>query len=112
MVCLNPLSRYEQTEVLADHFAATTKFDTGPVRNTVVTGAEISRETVSIDTYYPANSEATGINTFAQGAVGPVSVLDPPNYLSLRHHPAPNRKSEQDRGRHPEPLCARNRQLP
>ena len=30
---------------LADQSAATIKFDTGPVRNTVVTGIEISRET-------------------------------------------------------------------
>ena len=33
------------TNVLADQASATIKFDTGPVRNTVVTGAEISRET-------------------------------------------------------------------
>ena len=37
---------------------ATIKFDTGPVRNTLVTGAEISRETVSIDSYNGLTSEA------------------------------------------------------
>ena len=40
LVCLNPQSRYQVTDVLADQSAATMKFDTGPVRNTVVTGAE------------------------------------------------------------------------
>ena len=38
MVCLNPQSRYQVTDVLADQTVATIKFDTGPVRNTVVTG--------------------------------------------------------------------------
>ena len=41
MVCLNPLSRYQVTDVLADQSFATIKFDTGPVRNTLVAGAEI-----------------------------------------------------------------------
>ena len=52
-----------------------------------MTGAEISREAVSIDTYTGLNSEAIGAGAFANGSVGPVSVLDPPNYLPLRHDP-------------------------
>jgi len=83
MVCLNPLSRYQVTDVLADQSFATIKFDTGPVRNTLVTGAEISRETVSIDSYNGLNSEAVGAGAFASGTVGPVSVLNPPNSLTF-----------------------------
>ena len=83
MVCLNPLSRYQVTDVLADQTFATFKFDTGPVRNTVVTGTEFSRETVSIDSYNGLNSEAVGTGAFANGSIGPVSVLNPPNFLTF-----------------------------
>jgi catecholate siderophore receptor len=82
-VCLNPLSRYQVTDVVADQSAAQTKFFTGPVEHTVVTGAEFSRERVSIDSYTGLNSEAVGAGAFANGAVGPVSVLDPPNDLAF-----------------------------
>jgi catecholate siderophore receptor len=85
-VCLNPQSRYQVTTVLADQSAATIKFDTGPVQHTVVTGAEISQERVSIDTYAGLDSEGTGIG-FANGAVGPVSVLSPPNNLAFSSTP-------------------------
>ena len=81
LVCLNPLSRYQTTDVTADQTAATIKFDTGPVTNTVVSGVEFSRERVSIDTYNGLNSEAIGAGAFASGTVGPVSVLGPPNGL-------------------------------
>jgi catecholate siderophore receptor len=81
MVCLNPLSRYQVTTVVADQTIAQYKFITGPVRNTLVTGTEFSREGVSIDTYNGLNSEALGSGSFANGSVGPVSVLYPPNYL-------------------------------
>jgi catecholate siderophore receptor len=83
MVCLNPQSRYQVTNVLADQSFATIKFDTGPVRNTLVTGAEISRETVSLDSYTGLNSEALGAGAFASGTVGPVSVLNPPNFATF-----------------------------
>jgi catecholate siderophore receptor len=79
-VCLNPLSRYQVTTVLADQSAATIKFDTGPVQHTVVTGAEVSQEKTSIDSYSGLTSEAVG-TPFAGSSVGPVSVLDPPNDL-------------------------------
>jgi catecholate siderophore receptor len=87
MVCLNPVSRYQVTDVLADQSAATIKFATGPVMNTVVTGAEVSRETVSIDSYNGLNSEAVGAGAFASGTVGPVSVLNPPNNLPFGNTP-------------------------
>jgi catecholate siderophore receptor len=83
MVCLNPQSRFQVTNVLADQSFGTIKFDTGPVRNTVVTGAEIARETVSLDSYTGLNSEAIGAGAFASGTVGPVSVLSPPNFLTF-----------------------------
>jgi catecholate siderophore receptor len=81
-VCLNPQSRYQVTTVLADQSAATIKFDTGPVRHTVVTGAEISQERISLDTYGGLTSEgAQGM--FANGSVGPVSVTNPPSFDSF-----------------------------
>jgi catecholate siderophore receptor len=83
LVCLNPLSRYQVTNVLADQSAATIKFGTGPVVSTVVTGAEFSHEVVSIDTYNGLNSEAIGSGAFANGSVGPVSVLNLPNSLAF-----------------------------
>ena len=83
LVCLNPQSRYQTTDVTADQSAATIKFDTGPVRNTVVSGVELSRERVSIDTYNGLNSEALGVGAFSSGTVGPVSVLSPPNGLAF-----------------------------
>jgi catecholate siderophore receptor len=83
LVCLNPLSRYQVTDVLADQSAATIKFDTGPVRHTVVAGIEGSQEDVGIDTYNGLNSEALGAGAFANGSVGPISVLSPPNYLAF-----------------------------
>ncbi len=83
LVCLNPLSRYQVTNVLADQSFATIKFDSGPVRHTIVTGTEISHEGVSIDTYNGLTSEAVGAGAFASGTVGPVSVLNPPNSLNF-----------------------------
>jgi catecholate siderophore receptor len=83
LVCLNPQSRYQVTNVLADQSFGTIKFDTGPVRNTVITGAEISREVVSLDSYTGLNSEAVGPGSFASGTVGPVSALNPPNFLTF-----------------------------
>ena len=51
LVCLNPQSRYQVTDVLADQTAR--RSSSTPVRSAtrVVTGIEISRENVSIDTY-------------------------------------------------------------
>ena len=49
--------------------------------NTLVTGAEISGEKVSIDSYNGLTSEAVGAGAFANGSIGPVSALNPPNFL-------------------------------
>jgi outer membrane receptor for monomeric catechols len=81
IVCLNPQSRFQVTNVVADEGLATTRFDTGPVRNTLVTGATISHEQVNIDSYSGMTSEVVGAGAFANGTVGPVSVLNPPNSL-------------------------------
>jgi catecholate siderophore receptor len=81
VVCLNPQSRFQTTDVLDDQALTTLKFNTGPVLNTLVSGAEISRETVSIDSYSGLTSETLGPVAFANGTVGPVSVLNPPNFL-------------------------------
>ena len=86
--CLNAQSRYQVTNVVADQQSATFKFDTGPVRNTIITGAEVSREQVSIDTYGGLGSEAVG-NVFANGSIGPVSVLDPTLYENYSGTPTP-----------------------
>ena len=83
MVCLNPQSRYQVTNVLADQSFGTLKFDTGPVRNTLIAGAEISHEVTSLDSYTGLNSEAVGPGAFASGTIGPVSVLNPPNNLAF-----------------------------
>jgi catecholate siderophore receptor len=78
---LNPQSRYQITTVLADQALATIKFDAGPIRNTLVTGAEVSREKTSIDTYTGLASEALGPGAFnGNGSFLNASVLNPPNY--------------------------------
>ena len=86
--CLNAQTRYQVTNVVADQQSATFKFDTGPVRNTIITGAEVSREQVSIDTYSGLGSEAVG-NVFANGSIGPVSVLNPTLYENYSGSPTP-----------------------
>ena len=70
-VCLNPLSRYQVTDVVADQSAATIKFDTGPVSHTVVTGAEVSHEQVSIDTYNGLTSEASAADALPTAPSAP-----------------------------------------
>jgi catecholate siderophore receptor len=76
--CLNPTSRDQVTDVLADEFSATTKFWSGPVEHTVVSGALISQERVSIDTYAGLSSEAIGGAGSPTGSVL-ANVLVPPN---------------------------------
>src|SRR5712664_916564 len=74
-VSLNPQSRYQVTENVANQTEATYKFDVGGWKNTALGGAEISREIASIDKYAGLSSEqlpggATsgsipGVNVFA-----------------------------------------------
>jgi catecholate siderophore receptor len=87
-VCLNPVSRYQVTTVQADQSSATIKFASGPVKNTVVTGAEVDYEKVSIDSYSGLASEAVGPGAFnGAGSYGPVSVLSPSNNLNFGTSP-------------------------
>jgi catecholate siderophore receptor len=56
-VSLNPQSRYQVTENVANQTEATYKFDVGGWRNTALGGVEISREIASIDKYAGLSSE-------------------------------------------------------
>jgi len=85
-VCLNAQSRYQVTTVLANQASATIKFDTGPVRHTVVTGADISQERVSIDGYTGLASEVTTGTVFTNGSVLS-GVLNPPNNMVFGNTP-------------------------
>src|SRR4029077_14970491 len=86
--CLNAQSRYQALNVVANQSSATFKFDTGPVRNTVITGAEASFEQVSIDTYRGLGSEVLG-TPFGNGSIGPTSVTGPTNYITGPFNPTP-----------------------
>jgi catecholate siderophore receptor len=81
-VQLNAQSRYEPVNVINDQPQATFRFDTGPVRQTVITGAEFSNERISIQGYSGLTSElTTGPVAFASSGAPIVSVYDPPNYI-------------------------------
>jgi catecholate siderophore receptor len=56
-VSLNPQSRYQVTENVANQTEATYKFDLGGWKNTALGGVEISREIASIDKYAGLSSE-------------------------------------------------------
>jgi catecholate siderophore receptor len=87
-VNLNPQSRYQATDIIADQTDATIKFDTGPIRNTTVIGSEVSRERVSIDSYTGLASEAIGSGAFnGNGSLPNQSVFDPPNLLPFSGAP-------------------------
>jgi catecholate siderophore receptor len=87
-VCLNPQTRYQVTNVVANQTSATFKFDTGPVQNTVITGVEASREQVSIDTYAGLGSEVLGPGAFSTGSIYS-PVVDPTNYITTANNPIP-----------------------
>jgi catecholate siderophore receptor len=68
--------------VINDQPQATFRFDTGPVRQTVIAGAEFSNERMSIQGYSGMTSElTTGPVAFASSGAPIVSVYDPPNYI-------------------------------
>ncbi len=86
---LNPQSRYQVTNMLANQTYAVTKFNAGPVKNTLVTGFEASREQVSIDSYTGLSSEAIGAGAFnSTGSFIGASVLDPPNLTPFSSTPS------------------------
>jgi catecholate siderophore receptor len=77
-------SRYQVTNVLANQTDLTYKFDTGPVKHTVIGGAEVSRESVMRDTYAGLTSELTGFQT---GGRITVPLLSPPNEFEFANSP-------------------------
>lgn len=85
-----PKSRYQQNEVVADQLDLTAKVETFGVRHTIVTGAEISRETITRDSYSGLASEA-----FNPGAGVPsgtiVANLWSPNTGSIGFSGSPTR---------------------
>jgi catecholate siderophore receptor len=78
---LNAQSRFETAAVLADQPELTAKFDTGPIKNTVVFGSEFDRERISINTYAGLNSElATAATPFTSTGSVVTSIFNPLNY--------------------------------
>jgi catecholate siderophore receptor len=75
-VTLASQSRYQVTDVLANQSDLTFTFDTGEVKHALITGAEVSRESVMRDTYAGLTSELTGFQT---GGRVVVPLLAPPN---------------------------------
>ncbi|KWV50040.1 TonB-dependent receptor [Bradyrhizobium macuxiense] len=77
-ITMNPQSRYQITDVLANQSEATYKFDTGGFKHTAVGGVEISRETSYIDKYTGLSSELTTGTPFnGAGSISGVSVFSP-----------------------------------
>ena len=75
-VSLNPQSRYQVTENVANQTEATYKFDVGGWKNTALGGAEISREIASIDKYAGLSSEQLPGGT-TSGSIPGVNVFAP-----------------------------------
>jgi catecholate siderophore receptor len=86
-ITLNPQSRYQVTNVVADQSDATFKFDTGPVHHTAVVGTEFSREQVSIDSYTGLASEAVGAGAFTGSGSLVAPLFAPPNLLPFTTTP-------------------------
>jgi catecholate siderophore receptor len=75
-VSLNPQSRYQVTENVANQTEATYKFDVGGWKNTALGGVEISREIASIDKYAGLSSEQLPGGT-TSGSIPGVNVFAP-----------------------------------
>lgn len=88
LLSLSPQSRYQVTTVTANQTDAVMKFNTGDWRHTLVAGAEISRERVSIDSYTGLASELFGAGSFTgNGGLTNVNVFNPPNQLPFSNRP-------------------------
>jgi catecholate siderophore receptor len=61
----NAKSRYQTNEVLANLTDLTIKFDTGPVKHTMVAGVELSRENILRDSYQALSTETFGATTIS-----------------------------------------------
>ncbi|WP_246725313.1 TonB-dependent siderophore receptor [Beijerinckia sp. L45] len=86
-VTLNPQSRFQTVNVLANQTDATLKFTTGPLNHTAVAGVEFSQERVSIDTYNGLSSEALPGGFNGAGSVGGQSIFTPPNNIPFGTKP-------------------------
>jgi catecholate siderophore receptor len=82
---LNPQSRYQVADVLADQSMLTTKFDTGPVQHTLISGVEVSREKISINNYVGFSSEAIGVPPAPGSPVVPI--FNPPDFIGGANNP-------------------------
>jgi catecholate siderophore receptor len=75
---MNPQSRLQITDVLANQTEATYKFQDGVgFRHTALAGIEVDRERSSIDKYLGLTSEGSGIPTTPSGSPTGVSVFSP-----------------------------------
>lgn len=83
-VSLSAQSRYQVTDVVANVTDATFRFDTGGVKNTLVTGVEVSQESIMRDNYTGLTSELNGIFT---GNSATVSIFNPPNLAPFASAP-------------------------
>ncbi|WP_368669966.1 TonB-dependent receptor [Beijerinckia sp. L45] len=84
---LNAQSRFETSAVLADQTEAIAKFETGPVKHTVVFGTEFSGERISLNSYTGLTSELATGNAPSPGA--PITtVVNPLNYIPSLGTPA------------------------
>ncbi|MET0906243.1 MAG: TonB-dependent siderophore receptor [Bradyrhizobiaceae bacterium] len=83
-VSLSAQSRYQVTDVVANVTDATFKFDAGGVKNTLVTGVEVSQESIMRDNYTGLTSELNGIFT---GNSATVSIFNPPNLAPFASAP-------------------------
>ncbi|MCX7321129.1 MAG: TonB-dependent receptor [Hyphomicrobiales bacterium] len=83
-VSLSAQSRYQVTDVVANVTDATFRFDTGGVKNTLVTGVEVSQESIMRDNYTGLTSELSGIFT---GNSATVSIFNPPNLAPFASSP-------------------------
>ena len=85
-VSLNPQSRYQVANTLANQNEATLKFDTGPFKHAAVFGAEFSREFVTRDTYSGLSSEGSAGGFTGSGSLV-ASLFFPPNEMPFFGQP-------------------------
>src|SRR2546421_436115 len=81
-VSLNPQSRYQVTENIANQTEATYKFGLAGWKHTALGGVEVSREIASIDKFIidkftELSSEGSGITFNGNGSVSGVSIFSP-----------------------------------
>ncbi len=80
-VSANPQSRFQVTDVVANQTDVTFKHSFGEFKNTAVAGIEISRETVSRNSYTGLTSEALPGGFSGTGSLTGVNIFNPQNNL-------------------------------